>query len=306
MKVQHEDRDIIQLNNIIRKGDGSVFWLSLFVIVVVWLLVGLLLSSTQKEENLVSALESGGSLFTALAFVAAGYVVILQRKSIDLQRKDLELQREELKETREELKGQKEQMELQNATMKRQGFENTFFKMVSLYGEIVSMTKHRVDKNIEYTGRDVYKYINSLLKDGMIKSFDNQGNAPEPKTVYWNVYSKYENILGHYFRFCYRVVKYVNETDLDVADKKGYVSILRSQISQAELDLIFYNCLFGHGVSKFKPLIEQYSFLEQLNKNAPNRKFLDQYKWSAFGREFENDLSTPPPQTPLPPDTPAL
>ncbi len=86
-------------------------------------------------------------------------------------------------------------------------------------------------------------------------------------------YSAYEdnkdiNILDHYFRHLYNIFKYIHQTDiLTVKDKYRYTCLVRAQLSQFELVLLYYNCLTTNGKDKFKPLIETYAILNNLRPN---------------------------------------
>jgi putative phage abortive infection protein len=44
-------------------------------------------------------------------------------------------------------------------------------------------------------------------------------------------------------------------------------NLFRAQLSSYELALLFYNCLSTLGESKFKPMVEEFAFLENLDKS---------------------------------------
>ncbi|MDP8219331.1 MAG: putative phage abortive infection protein [Candidatus Theseobacter exili] len=74
--------------------------------------------------------------------------------------------------------------------------------------------------------------------------------------------------LGHYFRYLYRIVKIIDgKKDLSFKEKKKYVDIIQAQMSNAELGLVFYNCISINGYKRFFPLINKYSFLENMDKS---------------------------------------
>lgn len=212
------------------------------------------------------------ALFSGLAF--AGLIVTLI-----YQKEEIKLQRDELAETRKELQGQREEFEEQNKTMKRQRFESTFFNMLSLQQEIIASlsyenpiqdetklkqcdVKHRIYKSrdifegiytdaiIDYDGKLCYGGIKSKLADyGCIAYTQIKGLS----------------FLDHYFRHLYRIIKYVDTSDSISDDERyDYVCIVRSQLSDYELVMLFYNCLTANGKAKFKPLIEKYSIFNNL------------------------------------------
>src|SRR5687768_66077 len=90
------------------------------------------------------------ALFSGAAFFGVIVAILLQKEELGLQRKELE-------QTRVELKGQKEQLQLQNETFQKQGFETTFFQMLSLQHQIVAAIDIRTgDGRVYRLGRDCF------------------------------------------------------------------------------------------------------------------------------------------------------
>ena len=79
-------------------------------------------------------------------------------------------------------------------------------------------------------------------------------------------YLYYRNQLGHYFRFTYHIVKFADES-FQEEKKYEYVRILRAQLSNSELIIIALNCSIGEGHSKFKPLVEKFSLLHNIDES---------------------------------------
>lgn len=75
--------------------------------------------------------------------------------------------------------------------------------------------------------------------------------------------------LGYYYRNLFRIVKFVSDKDfLDKEEKLNYLQILRSQLSNYEQELLFYNWLSGYGED-----------WENLDENKPSdEKFFTEYK----------------------------
>ena len=236
------------------------------------------------------------ALFSGLAF--AGLITTLL-----YQREELKLQREELAQTREELKGQREEFEEQNKNLKRQRFENTFFNMLSLQQEIINNLSYensiqdetelmRYDvKQRTYKNRFVFeglyehaivKYNEKLHYDGLKSALKCNGPA---------IYSVVTSIsfLDHYFRHLYRIFKYVDTSNSISDDERyEYSCIARSQLSDYELVILFYNCLTANGRAKFKPLIEKYAIFNNLRHellaNAEDKQL---YAETAYDRHLE-------------------
>lgn len=74
------------------------------------------------------------------------------------------------------------------------------------------------------------------------------------------------SLLDYYYRFMYRIIKFTDESPLiKYQDRYNYVCFLRALLSEYELVMLFYNCLGSIGHEKFKPLVEKYSLLKNLD-----------------------------------------
>ena len=281
-----------------KENDRSLSLIALLAIILIvglWYLTYFLLKDLQPEERgtLGDMFGTVNALFSGLAF--AGIII-----TILLQRKELKYQRDELRETRAEFI-------IQNKTLKNQRFENTFFNLLELHNEIVNAIDYvrsvgnMLDgKTRTIRGRDVFEYIFNRLNSGIKEEVD-------MNKLYLDFYDKNKTDLGHYFRNLYRIFKLIHETefatlnelDLDVSNEENkkiyltknhseryrYTSIVRAQLSDYELLLLFYNCLSEYGNEKFKPLIEEYSLLKNLpTKEIKLQKMLELYKSSAYNK----------------------
>lgn len=80
---------------------------------------------------------------------------------------------------------------------------------------------------------------------------------------YERLQQRHNEVLGHYFRNLYHILKTISESDIQ--DKKKYSNILRSQLSTYELAILLVNCLDGVvDNGEFKKLIIEFEFLEHL------------------------------------------
>lgn len=244
-----------------------------------WVLIDLCISECNDRGTFGDKFGAVNALFSGLAF--AGLIVTLL-----YQKEELKLQREELAQTREELKGQREEFEEQNKTMKRQRFENTFFNMLSLQQEIVAnlsfeyyaspnIRPHNIPEEIFYRGvpkgqfhgREVFEgiYKHAIIEyngarhpDGIVKILKQNGYIAYPVI---SVTTRFD----HYFRHLYHIYKFVDSSDLiEDSERYNYACIIRSQLSDYELVMMFYNCLTSNGRAKFKPLIEKYSVFNNI------------------------------------------
>jgi hypothetical protein len=173
-------------------------------------------------------------------------------------------QKEELNETREIMKRQA-------STMDKQQFETTFFNMLNLHQQLVNYTEPAFGTSPAKLihGRDCFaRFYQALITCFHAKVRDNQDQMGLHSSAYMDIYNRHQSSLGHYFRYLYHLVKFIDRSDVN--DKKQYTSLIRATLSSNELLLVFYNGLNEHGL-KFKPLIERY----QLLKNMPFDKLLD-------------------------------
>ncbi|OFY82793.1 MAG: hypothetical protein A3F72_01535 [Bacteroidetes bacterium RIFCSPLOWO2_12_FULL_35_15] len=182
------------------------------------------------------------------------------------------LQKEELAKTRESLDQQMKMLKIQR-------FEDNFFKLLENHHRIVeAMDLHEKDekgkKNTISVKRDCFRTFHNHIASGVKKKkskmvADNKDEfiIDELNAIYDETQNFYKADLHHYFRFIYHILKFVkNATEIDDDDKYKYTSILRATLSPYELALIFYNCLHEFGDSHFKPLVEEFSFLKNLDR----------------------------------------
>jgi len=177
----------------------------------------------------------------------------------------------------------------QKNEFRQQHFENIFFEMVRLHvdmtAEIDLKMRDKDGNEIVTEGRDCFSIFYEKLNKAF--SFQEQNHPKKSEEerfsdAYDHFWGKWHKELGHYFRSLYTIFKYIKESKID--DKKQYANIIRSQLSDYELLVLFYNCLSPHGEAKFKPLVEEYELfdnmpIEKLNKPAD----VSRYAISAFG-----------------------
>jgi hypothetical protein len=291
-----------------KKTEDKEYWIwiigSLFVILILGLwyytyceLKGL---DANDRGTFGDMFGSVNAIYSGLAFAGIIFTILLQRK-------ELRYQREELKETRQEFI-------TQNKTLKAQRFENIFFNLVSLHNQIVNDIDY--DKRVQRSfnpgdsetvivkGRDVFRDRFNNLHSSLKESTDFN-------ETYLEFYEKRKTDFGHYFRNLYRIIKMVHQTEFiaseelenrlnrpctkeelelcNYIERYKYTCIVRAQLSDYELLLLFYNCLSDNGIEKFKPLVEEYALL----KNLPTGDIFDQsligrYSVNAFKNKNEN------------------
>jgi hypothetical protein len=178
-----------------------------------------------------------------------------------------------LKEQRQELSRLSLREEEQDAKTTKNEFERTFFQLLQAWREIqksVDVDIGSVRKNGQDAFRSIVLYYSRLTDSGEV--------------AWRRTYEKYRNDLGHYFRFLYHIVSFVDGAD--GVDRYFYVRLLRASLSDAELLLLALNCAYGEGRHKFKKTVEAYSLLHNLS-DTYRRKYIrdDMFLPVAFERD---------------------
>ena len=223
-------------------------------------------------------------------------VLITQIEALKQQIKEFKLQREEMELTREVFTEQ-------SKTLKKQQFESTFFNSVNLLNNIIENINYSIppvvtndfrsqpafpqpDRTKTYYGRDSFEYFykdlqthyNKLEGEYCIENIadtyspGNNFNIPQDisekllKISYNSIFLAHQSDLGHYFRTIYNIIKFVNESKPE--NPKYYTNIVRAQLSTYEHLLLFYNCYSKYGEVKFKPLVIEYSLLDNMPVSA--------------------------------------
>ena len=269
-------------------------WISVSTIIGVLLLFGIIAYFQYSEINKIiesdctydiSVYGISGDFFglTNAVFSALAFAMIIV--TLWMQKYELKQQREELEITRKVMKQQKEEMEEQNESLRRQRFENTFFNMLEMHGEIVATICSVQDGK---TGRLAFgSLVTRLFNYSRDKIYNNESQKDAHGVSiksYENWYSSRESEIGHYFRTLYNLIRYIDENGRD--QKMTYSRLVRAQLSYHELQLLLYNGLSKYGKEKFKPLIEKYSLLKHLNNTEATKNikiWFNEYDPTAFG-----------------------
>lgn len=108
-------------------------------------------------------------------------------------------------------------------------------------------------------------------------------------SIYTNFHNYDAPQLRIYFMSIYQILKYVRDKEeaKEIKNGKFYTNILRAQLLNSELKLLFFNCLSEKlGAKKFRPLVERYAFFEHLSPRSNNlitENLVLSYNKEAFG-----------------------
>lgn len=224
-----------------------------------WVLIDFYIPDVSERGLFGDKFGSINTLFSGLALAGIISTMLLQKEGLRIQHSEFE-----------------EMLKVQRI----QSFENSLFNMLSLQQEIVGNLSFVEDANLHqyakeklkiksksaYSGRDVFEplFYRLLIQiDGVL--FIGIHNAIKAKGV--EIYDRIYNTtcLDHYFRHLYRIFKFIDDNPFLINEEKyNYACIIRSQLSDYELVMLFYNCLSMNGFEKFKPLIEKYAVFNNL------------------------------------------
>lgn len=202
-----------------------------------------------------------------------------QTKALEQQIKEFELQRIELSETRQVFMTQTEML-------RKQQFESTFFNLINLHHNIInSMDLQKIEPKYKgitklsappdqrdelvYTtikGRDCFIEFRNKFYEIFYSTDGEKQSLAFTNQIYIEFYNTFNSDLGHYFRNLYHIFKFIKNSE--EKDKKVYSSLLRSQLSNDELFLLFYNGISDFGKQKFKPLIEEFHLLKNISSDV--------------------------------------
>ena len=197
---------------------------------------------------------------------------------------------------------QKQANEAQRQDIKVERFNSNFYNLLNIHEQITSAlevdTYETLNGNINhrtYRGREVFHYAYcgayEYDKDDSFIGYGIKGRIKERGLGSYEA-SEIPTYFDHYFRNMYRIIKYVDETEvfddlpqLEIDKKKyEYVAMLRSTLSRYELVLLFYNTLSEYGRAKFKPLVEKYALLNNIRLELlVDPEDVKQFEASAFG-----------------------
>lgn len=249
----------------------------------------------------------GGVVGTLLAFAAAIlYYVALkeQRKDVENSQKSLFLQNEALKQQIEEFKQQKAELEKtrevyerqtelmseQSNIMKRQQFESSFYALLRVYTDC----KIQLNARENNCFKTWVERISEKLSGGF-KNNDIIGRHNMILSSYEDLYVEERDVLSPYFKTVYRILCLIDNTSfLEDSEKVQYVKIFRTQLSDYETLLLYYDMhsdFSGNtrNISYRWNFLKHYDYLLSLDaKNVYDKALIQDKELVRFLHQFEN------------------
>jgi len=299
------EQDKLKLDAIINRY--TIFGYILISLGVVAFFIPLLpVSNFNLYGDFVGGVVSSIWSLAGLIFI---YVAFLgQRQQLIMQQIELKHTQYEAKSSRVEIVMQNEQLKEQNKTLALQRFENTFFQLLQTQNQIVSNMDLLInigDGNIISKGKDCFRVFyknhfkskikvakrNILIKENSNSPLFGFSKEDIDKVkiekvdlinIYESLYGDHEGDLGHYFNNLNHLMGFVDNAD-QIEDTRKYVEIIRAQLSSFELVFIFFHGISSYGKVPFKPLVEKYGVLHNLNIDLLlNKNLKKMYEQKAF------------------------
>ena len=163
---------------------------------------------------------------------------------------------------------------------KFQRFEDTFFRLLTLYNEVVQSLTITVGPASRYSGeisqthhgRECLRAIHEQLQREYMSKVARGDIASTPlegiEIKYKEFFDLHGHLVGHYFRTIYNIIKFVAQSHLSEEEKKTYTNFLRAQLSKFELGLLFYNVASSYGRERMLPYVLQYHLLKHLEDSV--------------------------------------
>jgi hypothetical protein len=269
---------------------------ALLVFLTVWLNYALPvrwgLDIGQVGGNVGGIFGFSSALFTGLAFVGLVYAVKLQRDELQIARDSLESAKAELRIASANQKTFNDQIDIQNKESQKKSFEDTFFKMLYALDQILNSIRLRDSVTHFSTSEgggiqtETFEISSIMAINKINESFHRRLHNFLPKDTiqetYDTFYSEHRGHIGHYFRWLFCIIDFIESSEINGRD--FYIKLLISRLSDEEIILIAHNGAGSEG-KILRPYIEKYQLLKNLNTSSPyieNDLIRGIYKPSAF------------------------
>ena len=186
-----------------------------------------------------------GDSFGVLTSLFSGIAIILIFVTMLLQKKELEFVKTQLAD--------------QNKTLIKQNFESTFFQLLRLHNETTNSIECQHSRQ-SIKGSKCFNIFYDQLKGIYHNATTAQGEEYRIDIAYDTFFKAHQNAVSRYFRNLYAIIKFV-ENSAD-GDPELYVGLIRVQLSDNELLLLFYHSLSSCADKRLKQIIEQYGLFE--------------------------------------------
>lgn len=174
--------------------------------------------------------------------------------------------------------------------------EGTFFNLLNSIRNMVANTKGKITSvskttfgnktNEDHSGVTYFSEANKELQarlsnglseamvygtfnmTGVKESKDIEVSHQMAKDIYNGFYKDHVPELAHYYRFTFNVLNFIDSNpDIPENKKIQYANFIQSQMSDSELQLLYYNGIGVYG-KKYYDLMEKYNFLQNMDASG--------------------------------------
>ncbi|SES10202.1 putative phage abortive infection protein [Salipaludibacillus aurantiacus] len=176
-------------------------------------------------------------------------------------------------------------------------FENSLFRLLSLKNESVNNIEFEVNQKervkgkmgFEWISREIDEIFNGLLNEeykkyGVDVEIDLEYHIINQTIT--ELYSKYGTILAHYFINVSYILESISQLE-ENSLKVNYTSILKAQLSQAELKVIFYHSIVPVGHDLLYNLVNENALFDTFDNS-----FLIDAEHSIFFEKIDEFLGS--------------
>ena len=209
-------------------------------------------------------------IFAFFSLILIAYTLFQNKKAIEQNATALSTSNEELQLSRiehsksvEALRGQVEQFNFQR-------FENTFFNMLSLQNEILDEMEFNTESLSTFKNPNEDSTRSRKVFGSILRWIDGSMDDTDPFENYDQFQVSENQVVGHYFRNLYQIIKFIDDSTLEDIDKIKYARVLRAQLSSDEIALLFFNCVsLKVDNGQFKKYVIKYNLLEHITIERP-------------------------------------
>ncbi|GLU43877.1 putative phage abortive infection protein [Allomuricauda sp. NBRC 101325] len=171
-----------------------------------------------------------------------------------------------------------------------------FFNGVSYYKKMPINTEERrkfredVLKNLDYINNgnrsvgqrgNVYRFREFVYE---------KSDYASAESLSYNLFQGHSDKLAHYFRHLFQTVKFITKQDekfIPYEDKRNYLRILRSQLSNQEQGMLFYNWMSSYG-RKWENEQNKFFTDYRMIHNLYNKILISDFKLEDYFEESAN------------------
>lgn len=252
------------------------------------LAIGFAIFGAFYEKDSIGALGTFGDSFGVLNALFAGaalffvaFTIVQQQELIKQGQKQLDVQQEELKQNTAELRNQREEMEIQNRYLAKQAIQNQFFQLLASWRKLAQENKTELLPNGEAFFDqfvDECRQYASKNTDGNTARYETRS----PETLIGECFvntvttNRCIEFIARYYDMLYEIMRLIDNEKypepgteekpltLSEYDRRGFMNIIRSQMSQGEMISLFYYVYSEFASPVMDDMVKDYLLLERL------------------------------------------